>query len=40
MEVGLIETTIPGKPCSSKQKYQLTEKGSKAIQDPKFEIQD
>jgi predicted transcriptional regulator len=40
MEDDLIEMTIPDKPRSSKQKYRLTEKGSKAIQDPRFEIQD
>jgi ATP-dependent DNA helicase RecG len=38
--MGLIEMTIPDKPRSSKQKYRLTEKGMKLIQDSKFKIQD
>lgn len=37
---GLIEMTIPDKPRSSKQKYRLTEKGLKVIQDSRFRIQD
>jgi ATP-dependent DNA helicase RecG len=40
IKAGLIEMTIPDKPRSSKQKYRLTEKGSKAIQDPRFKTQD
>jgi len=37
---GLLEMTIPDKPRSSKQKYRLTAKGRKLIQDSKFKIQD
>ncbi len=40
LEAGLIEMAIPDKPRSSKQKYRLTARGRKLIQDSKFKIQD
>jgi ATP-dependent DNA helicase RecG len=40
LDNGLLEMTIPDKPRSSKQKYRLTEKGRKLIQDSKIKIQD
>ena len=33
IQAGLIEMTIPDKPRSSKQRYRLTPKGRKVIQD-------
>jgi ATP-dependent DNA helicase RecG len=40
LEIGLIEMTVPTKPRSKQQKYRLTEKGQRLIQDSKFKIQD
>jgi ATP-dependent DNA helicase RecG len=34
IEAGLLEMTIPDKPRSGKQKYQLTEKGREALRKP------
>jgi len=31
MDLGLVEMTIPDKPRSSQQKYQLTAKGQEAL---------
>lgn len=31
IDLGLIEMTIPDKPCSSKQKYKLTDKSRQAV---------
>lgn len=40
IRAGFVEMTIPDKPRSSKQKYRLTEKGRKVIQDFRFKTQD
>ena len=40
IRAGFVEMTIPDKPRSSKQRYRLTEKGHRVIQDSRFETQD
>jgi hypothetical protein len=35
VKLGIIEMTIPDKPCSSKQKYRLTDKGEKWLKEGK-----
>ncbi len=38
IRAGFVEMTIPNKPRSSKQKYRLTEKGRKVIQNPRLVV--
>jgi ATP-dependent DNA helicase RecG len=39
MENGLVEFTIPEKPRSSKQKYQLSEKGKELFNSIKHKVE-